>query len=346
MSDNIDRISTIVPQQAAARLAIVLVTYNAEHCIRQCLESLIRQSFRDFSLIVIDNGSTDGTLSLIEKDFPNLRLIKRRENQGFSKAYNNGIAWAVNCDYVLCLNQDAFLESDYLAELVSFSDKTPEAACVSGKLLRYNSVIDEPTTIIDSLGLGIRRTHLAYNIAEGEDDENNLSQPVEVFGVPATAVLYRRTALDYTALKRSGRNEYFDEDFFAYKEDVDLSWRLRLAGYKSFIVPKAIAYHVRSAQKQPKKERRNRRPLVRQLSYRNHLLTYFANETWINIILTSLWTLPFELAKFIYLLFFEFPTVWYGWSGIIRFFPRTTKKRLFVQKLRRVRSKDIRIWLH
>lgn len=333
-----------VPQVAKARVAVVLVTYNAERYVRQCLEALARQTFRDFSVLVIDNGSTDGTVAVVQQEFPHVRVVLRRENMGFSRAYNDGITWAAGADYVVCLNQDCFVEPEYLDELVAYADSHPRCASCSGKLLRSDPETGEQTTSIDSLGLAFRRTMRVFNIAEGQHDERRGSAPVQVFGLPATALLYRRSCLEDVALRRGSRTEYFDEDFFAYKEDVDLAWRLQLAGYHAALVPAAAAFHVRTVRRSGFLKRGDRRPLVRQVSYRNHLLAVAANQTLLNLILLAPWWVTFELGKAVYTFLLEPATFWKGWGGFIRLLPRTFKKRRSIQRGRQVKSSAIRQW--
>lgn len=335
-----------IPQKFKRRVSVVLVTYNGELVIRKCLESLAKQTYTDFTVLVIDNGSTDDTLSVISQDFPYIKLIQRRENLGFAKAYNHGLAWSKEADYILCLNQDAFLESDYLQSLVEVMDSDSQIGSSSGLLLRYDLLNDEPTQVIDSLGFGMRRTHRVFNIAEGKVNDRRSTELMEVFGVSATAVMYRRTALEEVALRRDGRVEYFDEDFFAYKEDVDLAWRLRLTGYKCYMVPKALGYHVRTIRKQKRWHRQDRRPLIKQLSYRNHLLTIFANEPLINLFLLAPWIITFELGKLLYALLLEPSTVSWGWKGFFKLLGRSWKKRRFVQGLRKIKCRELRAWFH
>jgi GT2 family glycosyltransferase len=334
----------MVPQDARARVVVVLVTYNAAHYVRQCLEHLISQTFRDFSVLVIDNGSTDDTIAVVEKELPSTRIIQRRDNLGFSRAYNHGITWARGAEYVLCLNQDAFLEPDYIKNLAEFADSHPKVASCSGTLMRYDADADAGTNVIDSLGLSMRRTHRVFNIAEGTTNDHHQSQPVEVFGVPATAVIYRRSSLEEVALRRQERVEYFDEDFFAYKEDIDLAWRLRLGGFKSFLIPAAVAYHVRSVRRRKIYQRSNRRPLVKQLSYRNNILVNIANQTLVNIVLLLPWWLPFEIGKALYAFVAEPSTFWKGWVGVFRLLGRTLAKRRQIQRARMINSKQLRLW--
>ncbi len=333
-----------VPQAAKARVAVVLVTYNAERYVRQCLEALARQTFRDFSVLVIDNGSTDRTVAVVQQEFPHVRVVLRRENLGFSRAYNDGITWATGSDYALCLNQDCFLEPGYIEELVAYADSHPRCASCSGKLLRFDPENGEGTTVVDSMGLAFRRTMRVFNIAEGQHDERRSSAPAQVFGLPATAVLYRRSSLEEVALRRGSREEYFDEDFFAYKEDIDLAWRLQLAGFHAALVPAAAAYHVRTVRRTGFLRRGDRRPLVRQMSYRNHALAVLANQTLLNLILLAPWWVPFELGKAAYTFVREPGTFWKGIGGVMRLLPRTWSKRRSIQKNRQVKSSAIRQW--
>lgn len=338
--------SLALPQNSDARVSVVLVTWNAERHLERCVRALLCQTYRELSVIVIDNGSTDGTLAWLQRECPTVRVVQHRTNVGFSRAYNEGIAWSRGAEYVLCLNQDAYLSPTYVADLAAFLDLHFSTAAVSGKLVRFDPELGEPTTTIDSLGLAVRRTNRIYNIGEGTTDAQGSSEPAAVFGVSATAALYRRAALEDVALRHRGRVEYFDEDLFAYKEDVDLAWRLTLRGYESYVLPTVTAQHVRSVAKRGRGGRRARRPMVRALSYRNHLLVGMANQTLLNMVLMAPWMVTYELAKALYTFFVEPRTFWGGWRGILWLLPRTLRKRWHVQKMRKVTSKQIRRWLH
>ncbi|MBI5076799.1 glycosyltransferase family 2 protein, partial [Candidatus Falkowbacteria bacterium] len=221
------------------RVSINLVTWNGERYIENCLRSVLNQTFRDFSIIIIDNGSTDQTLELISERFPHLNVIKHKENLGFAKAHNQAIHWT-GSDYILCLNQDVVLDQNFLQAMVLLMDSRPLCGAVTGKILRLQD--DQETKYIDSAGLKISKGYRVMDSGSAEIDEGQYDIIEEVFGVSGAVPLYRRKALEEISFQK----EFFDESFFSYKEDVDLSARLRIAGWQIWRAPGAVAYHDRT----------------------------------------------------------------------------------------------------
>ena len=262
------------------KVSINLVTWNAERFIEDCLHSVLDQTYTDYSLIIIDNGSTDNTVEIIHERFPHLNVIRHKTNLGFSKAYNQTIHWSKS-DYVLILNQDVVLDPDFLSHAVAFMDQMSMCASLTGKIYRLQE--NEKTKYIDSLGLAIKDDFSSFDIASGELDQNDEHEQIaEVFGVSGACALFRRKALEEVAYQ----NEYFDEDFFAYKEDVDLAFRLKKANWKAYYLPKAIAYHSRSARLEKVsdgfwsiiKNRRKKSKFANFYSYRNQLFLLLKNH--------------------------------------------------------------------
>lgn len=214
------------------RVCVVIPNWNGRHLLTGCLLSLRRQTFRDFAVTVVDNGSTDGSVDLLRSDFPEVRVVAHTENLGFSAAMNAGIA-AGTGQYVVALNNDTEVDPDWLAELVGAMDAHPEAGFGASKLLDYRD-----RSVIDTVGDGYSATGLAYKIGSRQKDRPG-REPFEVFGACAAASIYRRAMLDEIG--------GFDVDFFAYMEDVDLSIRARLAGYRCIGVPTAVVYHMGAA---------------------------------------------------------------------------------------------------
>ena len=285
-------------------VSINLVTWNGAKYIINCLDSVFNQTYTDFSLMIIDNGSTDETLSYITDKYPQLKIVKHKENLGFAKAHNQAIHWS-RSKYVLLLNQDMILEPDYLKNLVSFMEKMPEVGAVTGKLRKLHE--GEKTNYIDSVGINIYKKHKVEELGAGEQDEGQYDAITEVFGVSGALPLIRRQALESVM----ENNQFFDEDFFNYKEDVDLSYRLRYLGWKIYKVPTALAYHERSLAASDsstfhkiKINRKKRSSFSNYLSYRNHLYFLIKNlpERTLNYLFP---VIAYEISKFIYILFFE-----------------------------------------
>lgn len=331
-----------------AKLSINLVTWQAENYLFNLGRSIVTQSFKDFSVLVIDNASLDKTTSFLKENYPQFKLIVNKNNNGFAKAHNQAIHWT-DSQYILCLNQDIILTKNFLKICLDFLDKNPEVAAVTGKLLRYDNKENKSTDIIDSTGLKIFKSHRIIDRDQGNID-NGLTrqQSEEVFGVSGACPIYRREALE----KIKVGNEYFDETFFNYKEDVDLAFRLRLNGWKAFYLPKAVAYHCRSTQQPDKndknkeiaKNRRRKNKYVNYYSYKNHLALIIKNEFLKNIIRCAPHIFFYELKKLLYVLFFEQKTLM-AFVDFIKLLPAYLKKRKIIKKIiRQINSKDLYQW--
>jgi len=250
----------------------------------------MRQEGVDFDVLVIDNASTDGALGWVREHHSEVRIISNKDNRGFAMAHNQGFAEA-QAPYVLVLNPDVELEDGCLAEMVRTIEQNERIAAVCPKLYR-TLPFGEKSGIIDSLGIKILPWGQVANIGENRSENAKFEPTESVWGVSGACALYRLSALE----KSKDEHGMFDERFWMYKEDADLSWRLNRAGFQSALASKAIALHQRSVQKG---DRSTRPDWVRKESYKNHLLMLKKNLSW-----ADWWRLPFilvyELLKFIY----------------------------------------------
>ena len=181
----------------------------------------------------MDNGSTDGTVAWILERYPNVQVIANPQNLGFAAAVNQGVR-ATDSRYVVTLNNDAEPDPGWLAALVAAAESDPMVGMCASKML----FADRPG-MINSTGICLDRAGIAWDRRGGEPDDDCEVEPVEVFGPCGGAALYRRAMLDRIGL--------FDEDFFAYLEDVDLAWRAQRAGWRCLYVPAARVLHRHSA---------------------------------------------------------------------------------------------------
>ena len=325
-------------------LSICIVTWNSEKYLPELMKSIFQQTVltrEDYdikiSLDVVDSGSADNSVAYLQQEYPEVHILRNMQNLGFAKSYNQAIRMSAT-DYVLVLNADIVLEPDYLEKLLTVIKKDEQIGSVAGKLLRAHSGESygqgffeiKKTKIIDSCGLVMKRERRFVNLGEGEEDQGQYDAGENIFGFCAAAVLYRRAALE----KVKYSQEYFDEDFFSYKEDIDLSWRLKQAGWRAIFVPTAMAYHFRGVSTTTKKytnlavakfyKKKNR--LVRRLSYRNHLLCLIKNEKardfWRNFF-PIFW---YELRKFVFLIFCDWPTL-KGFFQALFLIPKMRAKR-------------------
>ncbi|MFH1173131.1 MAG: glycosyltransferase family 2 protein [bacterium] len=287
------------------KVSIVIVAYNSFNHLKACLDSVLRQTYPDYEIIVIDNNSRDGSLNLVKENYPMVKTLRNVNNLGYCRANNQGIMMTRG-DYVLTMNPDIMLDEDFLKTMIEKADSLPQAGSFGPKLLRL--INNQKSDMLDSSGLKILPYYKIVERGSGEHDKGQYDQPEEVFGISGACVMYSKSALE--VIKEN--NQYFDERFFLYKEDVDLAWRLKEKGWQSWYLPKALAWHKRTASGNEKtsnwktiRERRKRKLLVSYYSYRNHLLLLtkhlnrktFWKSAWLII--------PYEIGKFAYLLLFE-----------------------------------------
>ena len=301
------------------RVAVNIVTFNSDQDIAACLKSVRLQTFRDFQTHILDNASSDDTLKVIEP-FEIDYLTRSPVNIGFCKAHNQ-LARRFPSDYVLFLNPDSALRPRFIGELVQALDDRPDAASASGKLIRMDG------KTIDSTGIIMLREQRHLDRGSGQPDTGQFEKAEEIFGPSGAAAMYRRKALDDAAIQ----GQYFDEDFFAYREDADLAWRCRLLGWTSIYVPAAVAEHRRRVTP----ERRGQLPpAINYHSVKNRFLLRINNLTG-NLYRRDFWPITKRDAAVIgYVLLRE-------WSSIPAFFyvtrnlPRLLRKRRVIQSRRR-----------
>lgn len=325
-------------------VSVHIVNWNHRQFLGPLLESLRRQTYPIERILIVDNASTDGSIELLSQE-PGIHLLRFTRNTGFSHGHNQAIA-VTKTDAVLVTNPDLLLEPDCIQQLVDALQADAGLGAVTPCLMRYTLSADdlrEPvrSDTMDAAGLILRRSRQALN--RGEGTRHQFEQSVDIFGATGALALYRRAALDDVAL----HGEVFDEDFFAYKEDVDLACRLRWANWRTRYIATARAYHHRGlahhgdSVSAVMKSRGTASSHVRILSYRNHFLMLMKNETagtfWPNLT-PILW---YELKKFTYLLFRE-PRTLAGLGQAIKLLPRMSMKRRWLKDRRRITAAQFR----
>ncbi|MDW8054649.1 MAG: glycosyltransferase family 2 protein [Anaerolineae bacterium] len=216
-----------------SRVDVVIVNWNGLRYLPECLEALSQQVFQDFQVWFVDNGSSDGSVNWVREHYPHIRVIANNVNRGFAAANNQAIRCG-SAPFVATLNNDAVPEPKWLAEMVKAMESHPTVGMVASLMLFYSA-----PSIIDSAGIAVDRLGFAWNRLGGLPTHSSEREPTSVFGACAGAALYRRAMLDQIGL--------FDEDFFAYLEDVDLAWRAQWAGWDCLYVPTARVLHRHSA---------------------------------------------------------------------------------------------------
>jgi GT2 family glycosyltransferase len=224
-------------------VSITIVTYNSGRFIKRCLDSVLDQTYPFKEIIVIDNCSTDGTTDILEPFEDRCRIIYNEDNIGFAAAQNQAIGMS-DSDWVLTLNPDVLLLPDFITALVHAGNQDPRIGTVCGKLLTMSAGFDFPEKpVVDSTGIYFTPTLRHLDRGSLEYDNGHYRQYEYVFGATAAAALYRREMIEDISLD----GEFFDSDFFVYREDADVAWRSQLLGWKCLYAPYARGYHVRKA---------------------------------------------------------------------------------------------------
>jgi GT2 family glycosyltransferase len=216
-------------------VSVIILNYNGKEYIEECIDSILRQTCKDRKIIVVDNGSTDGSLEIIKEKFADrIRLIENKDNLGFAEGNNIGISSSTG-SYIALLNNDAVADDNWLSELVDAARKSDSNFGMwASKILFYDD-----HKIIDTAGHLIYPDGLNRGRGKGEVDKGQYDKVEEVFFPSGCAALYSKSMLDQIGL--------FDPDFFAYGDDTDIGLRARIAAWNCLYVPTAIVYHRSSA---------------------------------------------------------------------------------------------------
>lgn len=343
------------------KVSVNILTWNGKRYLPELLDSIDAQTFRDFSVRVIDNGSDDGTVQYLTENRPDIMLVRNVKNHGFAAGHNQGIRYVLDRlgedkdnRYILIVNQDTILEPSYLERLVAEADVQPQVGALTGKLLRaYGENLNDEylrqtvkSERIDSTGLRPNRWRRFTDRGAGEMDEGQYDKERDIFGPSGALAMYRASSLADVAID----GEYFDENFFSYKEDIDLVWRMQNAGWKARYVPEAKAYHFRGMYGAEKggvlariKDRRGKRPFFAALSTRNHWLVLIKNERWWRLILAMPLIIPIELGRVGYMLLFEARLLWVVPSAL-KLIPKMIKKRWKSKNKKRSKAREIYQW--
>jgi GT2 family glycosyltransferase len=230
---------------AQVQTSVLMVTWNSAEVLPASLDALRLARPSPAELVIVDNASTDRSVEMVESAAQgapfDVNLIRSTVNLGFAAGMNRAIA-AASSPYILLLNPDVRVVPDMIGQLHDAIERAPaEVYAVGPKLLRAAGNSLESTNVIDSVGIQMTRDGRHFDRGAAEWDAGQFDKPEEVFGLTGAAVIFRKATLEDCKVD----GEIFDEDFFAYREDADLAWRMRGFGYRALYEPRAVGYHLR-----------------------------------------------------------------------------------------------------
>lgn len=264
------------------KVTIIIPNYNGKHFMEPCLKSLAEQTCKDFKILVVDNASTDGSVEYMKEEYPEIETLVLEKNYGFSKAVNVGIRHA-DTPYVLLLNNDTTVEPHFVLEMIRAIERSRYIFSVSSKMIQmyHPEQIDSAGDLYTVIGWGICR-------GAGRSI-TNYTEDCEIFSACAGAAIYRRELF-----KKIG---YFDENHFAYLEDIDVGYRAKIYGYKNVYCPSALVYHVGSGTSGSKYN-----AFKVKLSARNNIYVNYKNMPVLQLLLNLLPLTAGYLVKWIFFL--------------------------------------------
>ena len=265
------------------KVSVIIPNYNGMQYVKRCLDSLMAQTLKDWEILFIDNGSADGSRELVEKEYPLVKVIALPENLGFCGAVNIGIR-AATASYVVLLNNDTEAEPEFLQELYDGIRRKPRAFSGGAMMLQFHNreKIDDAGNFYNALGW-------AFALGKGKPAAD-YNKERKIFSACGGAAIYRKDLLEELG--------YFDEEHFAYLEDMDIGYSAQIAGYENWYFPKAKVYHVGSG---TSGSRYNQFKI--RYSSRNNIYMIYKNMPILQIVLN----MPLLVAGFtVKLLFFSF----------------------------------------
>ena len=326
----------MTPQLSQSSIAVTIVTYNSARFIRHCLQYVLARGYSGAEVIVIDNASQDETPRVLREFEDRARIVYNATNVGFSAAQNQAIALSQS-DWVLALNPDVRITPNFISTMIAAGESDNTIGSVSGKLLAMSGNFEVPATpLLDSTGMYITPSLRHFDRGSRQPDCGQFDQFEYVFGVTGAAALYRRRMIEDISID----GEFFDVDFFAYREDADVAWRAQLLGWKCLYTPDAVAYHVRSVLPS---NRRSLSPVINMHSVKNRFLLRSKNITvllWLRLIPAFVFR---DMVVFAGCLFREWSSL-PAFGLVLRLAPRMWAKRRQIMGRRRASEAYMGAW--
>lgn len=331
-------------------MLIVIVNFNGEKFLKKCLDSLLIQDYRQKKILVIDNGSSDRSLEIIKK-YETVELIVNKVNNGYSGAADQAchLAGERAAEFVMILNPDIIFTKNYLSLVIAAFCSDEKIAAAQGKLLKYDFDNDREINVIDSTGLYCFKNRRIIDRGQGLEDDGRFDRSEEVFGITGACPVMRLSALEDIKIG----DEYYDRDFFMYKEDIDISWRFLLAGWKNWYEAAAVAYHGRGTGVLKRfthldvlKSRSVLPKFTKHHSYKNQRMMQIKNEIP-SLFFRNIFPIFFKEILITAYICFREPFLMKSFWAMLKLMPKMLKKRDAIQKKRKekgIKAADLERW--
>jgi len=335
------------------KAAIIIVNWNGKKFLKNCLTSVYKQTYKKFNVYFVDNGSIDNSVEFVRKNFPKTKIIKLDKNYGFAKGNNEGIKEALknrDTEYIVCLNNDTIVDKNWLRELIKIARKdkkiggvASKAYFVDGKTIQNAGLAYPPSSQINRRG----KISIGYGLTDKQAP--NLNKKIEIFAPSGVAALYKRSVLE-KLLRRDG--EIFDEDFFAYGEDVDLGFRIRFLDYYSVLAPKSKLIHLHS------QTGGKASSFKAYHSERNSILIIIKNFSLLELLIYSFAKIKLKLSYMTKnnesveklkkkIGFFKIICLVIKANLVaLKYLPKMLFKRYKIQRNKKISNKEIRLWFN
>jgi GT2 family glycosyltransferase len=339
-------------QPSRGLFSVLIPTHQDAHLLRRSLPTFLASTPGTVEIVIVNNDPTQDVAAAIAEHAADVRvrIVEMGYEAGFARAINQGIRESSG-EFVMFCNADLFPTAEYVPEMLRFFERRPRAGAAIGKILRFELETDRPTDLIDTAGLVLNRQRRFMPRGEGQRDAGQFDEELEVFAIDGAALIARRTALETIRFER----EYLDENFFAHKEDHDVSWRLRLAGWECWYVPSALAYHARTTRGLGSTEYRSavasfhrneaeKSDFVRINAMKNQWLMLLKNEDLFNFVRDFPYILGREAIVVAHRFVFA-PRSLVAIPMTFKMLPTTLRKRRAIKRTQKLEPSELRGWL-
>ena len=327
-------------------VSVHLIVKDGEKYIEGCLNAVKSQTYPNIVMRVFDNNSTDSTVQKAKEIFPTSEIIQFSKNYFVGGAFNRSLQHSTS-PFVVMLCVDVVLDDMFIEKAVHAIQQDERIGVVQAKVFWYDKQNERKTDIIDTTGMQIFKSRRIINRGHGEKDTRKYETPHEIFCYEGAVPFFRRSALEDVKM---GEREYLDEDFVWYADEVDLGWRMRLAGWKIWYDPRVVAWHDRSTTHTLSKsfksfiqQRKHIDKHKRMLDIRNQRLAFIKNDLWRTALTHLPWILKREVMLLVYVVLFEQSSL-KAYTGIIQMAPKMFKKRRHILHNKKLKHPHINQW--